>query len=59
MMIWIELNLNKLKLNLNKCKFMVINNKVVQNDEIHKVTIDGVDIESVGQYKYDSCWIVN
>lgn len=37
------LNLNKLKLNVKK--YMVINKNYLQNEEVHKVKIDGIVVE--------------
>lgn len=46
------LNLNKLKINVDKCKYMVINKSYLQDENIHKIEIDGVEIERVDEYKY-------
>lgn len=47
------LNLNRLKLNVSKCKYMVINGKQgTLESEAYKIRIDGAEIERVDEYKY-------
>lgn len=47
------LNENNLKLNLEKTKYMIVNNRYnVPNDDNFNISVDGYNIEKVSKYKY-------